>query len=135
VDGVTALRAAAMLAAALAGLQPAGLALAAEGDAQRGEREFQRCLACHSVDPGETAKLQGPSLAGVVGRPAASVAGFQYSDAMRAKRAAGLLWDAAALDRYLADPEAFVPGTLMSVPPLRDEQTRADLIAYLAGQR
>ena len=81
------------------------------------------------------AKLQGPSLFRVVGRPAASLTGFEYSDAMKAKAAAGLVWTADALDRYVADPEAFVPGTLMSVPPLRDERQRADLIAYLASRR
>jgi cytochrome c len=129
------LRAAAMFAAALACLQPAGAARAAGGDAGRGERVFQRCYSCHSVDPGETAKLQGPSLFRVIGRPAASVAGFEYSEAMKAKGAAGLVWTADALDRYVADPEAFVPGTLMSLPPLRDEQERADLIAYLARRR
>jgi cytochrome c2 len=105
----------------------------AAGDAGRGERAFQRCFACHSVDPGETASLQGPSLVGVVGRRAASVPGFEYSAAMREKAAAGLVWDAASLDRYLADPESVVPGTRMSIPPVRDEQERADLIAYLAG--
>jgi cytochrome c len=134
VGGVTVLRAAATLAAALGSLLAAGVAHAAEGDARRGEREFQRCYACHSVDPGETAKLQGPSLAGVVGRRAARLAGFEYSDALKAKAAAGLVWDAPALDRYLADPEAFVPGTAMSVPPLADAQSRADLIAYLGAK-
>ena len=48
------------------------------------------------------------------------------------KGAAGLVWDAATLDRYIADPESVVAGTSMSVPPLRDEQERADLLAYLA---
>ena len=126
---------AAAILAALAGLQPVGAAGAAGGDTARGERVFQRCFACHSVDPKETAKLQGPSLFRVVGRPAASIAGFTYSDAMRAKGAAGLVWTAEALDRYVADPDAFVPGTPMSLPPLRDEQERADLIAYLASRR
>jgi cytochrome c len=126
---------AAVIRAALAGLQPVGAAGAAGGDATRGERVFQRCFACHSVDPKETAKLQGPSLFGVVGRPAASVAGFEYSDAMKAKGAAGLVWTTEALDRYIADPEGFVPGTLMSLPPLRNEQERADLIAYLLSRR
>ena len=44
----------------------------------------------------------------------------------------GLVWDAATLDRYIADPESLVAGTNMSAPPLRDEQERADLLAYLA---
>jgi cytochrome c len=122
-------------------LQRMGLALgfmlsapgvfAQEGDAARGERVFQRCYACHSIAPGETTSVQGPSLFQIVGRPAGAIAGFDYSDAMREKAAAGLVWDAATLDRYIADPEMVVPGTRMSVPPMRDEQERADLIAYL----
>jgi len=51
---------------------------------------------------------------------------------MQKKGVAGLVWEAATLDRYIADPESVVPGTNMSVPPLRDEQERADLLAYLA---
>jgi cytochrome c len=102
------------------------------GDAARGERVFQRCFACHSVDPNEKAKLQGPSLYRIIGRPAGALAGFEYSDAMRSKAASGLVWDSATLERYVADPEALIPGTLMSVPPLREAQDRADLIAYLA---
>ena len=131
------LRVAAVLAAV------AGCLLAAvspvrpgDGDAARGERVFQRCYSCHSVDPTETAQLQGPSLYGILGRRAAAVAGFEYSDAMKAKGAAGLVWTADTLDRFIADPDAFVPGTPMVVlPPLRDEQERADLVAYLAGKR
>ena len=102
------------------------------GDAARGERAFQRCYACHSVDPHEATRLQGPSLYRIIGRPAAAIAGFEYSDAMRQKGADGLVWDAATLERYLSDPEAVVPGTNMNVPPLRDEAERADLVAYLA---
>ena len=104
----------------------------AAADAARGERVFQRCFACHSVDANETARLQGPSLYRIVGRPAGIIRGFEYSDAMRRKGAAGLVWDATTLDRYIADPEGLVPGTAMGAPPLRDEQERADLLAYLA---
>lgn len=106
-------------------------AVADSGDAARGERVFQRCFACHSVDPDEKAKLQGPSLYRVLERPAAAVAGFEYSPAMRAKAAAGLVWTEAMLDRYVADPEGVVPGTQMSIPGLPEERERADLIAYL----
>jgi cytochrome c len=120
------------LAGALILLLPAVASAAGAGDAVRGERTFQRCYSCHSVDPAETAKLQGPSLYRIMGRPAAMVPGFEYSDAMRKKGAAGLVWDAATLERYVADPEDVVPGTSMGAPPLRDEQERADLIAYLA---
>ena len=113
-------------------LLPTVVSAADPGDAMRGERVFQRCYACHSVDPNEKAKLQGPSLYKIIGRPAAAISSFEYSDAMRRKGVAGLVWDAATLDRYIADPESLVAGTNMSVPPLRDEQERADLLAYLA---
>jgi cytochrome c len=54
---------------------------------------------------------------------------------MKAKAAAGLVWDAGTLGLYIADPQAVVPGTRMSMPPLADEQERADIIAYLAAVR
>ena len=125
-----------MLAWRIAGslilLFPAAALAAEAGDPGRGERAFQRCYSCHAVDPNETAKLQGPSLYRIMGRPAAAIPGFAYSDAMQARGAAGLVWDAATLERYIADPESVVAGTSMSAPPLRDAHERADLIAYLA---
>jgi cytochrome c len=102
------------------------------GDAARGQRAFQRCYSCHSVDANETAKLSGPSLYRIIGRPAGSLTGFAYSDAVKTQGAMGLVWDVKTLDRYLADPETVVAGTLMSAAPMRDEQERADVIAYLA---
>jgi len=51
---------------------------------------------------------------------------------MRKRAADGLVWDAATLDAYVTDPDSMVPGTLMSIPPLREPQERMDLIAYLA---
>ena len=123
-----------MLAAAVGCLSAARVTTATGGDAARGARVFQRCFSCHSVDPNETAQLQGPSLYRVLGRRAGSVPGFSYSNAMKAKGAAGLVWTADALDRFVSDPEGFVPGTPMVVlPPLSDAQERADLIAYLAS--
>jgi cytochrome c len=106
-------------------------AQAQQGDAARGERVFQRCYSCHSVDPNETAALQGPSLFQIIGRPAAALPEFEYSQAMRDKAKAGLVWDTATLARFIADPDAVVPGTEMNVQPPHDEQERADLIAYL----
>ena len=121
-----------LLVAALGTPLPGAAGHAEEGNAARGERAFQRCFACHSVDPDEPAKLQGPNLSKLLGRPAAQLPGFAYSQAMRNKAVAGLIWDAATLDRYLADPDSVVAGTAMSVPPVRDAQERADLVAYLA---
>jgi len=121
------------LAAALVVLAGAGDPAAAEGNPRRGERAFQRCFACHSVDPAETARLEGPSLYGVVGRPAAAVAGYAYSEALRARAAAGLVWDGPAIARYIADPQGEIPGTRMTSPPMGDAQERADIVAYLAS--
>jgi cytochrome c len=99
------------------------------GDAERGEDLFDRCAVCHTVEPGKH-KL-GPSLAGVVGRPAASAEGFSYSPAMTAHGEAGVVWALGTLDPFLADPRGVVPGTRMAFPGLKDEADRTDVIAYL----
>lgn len=116
----------------LAGAAPAGAAAGdtVQGDAARGARVFQRCYACHSVDPAETT-LQGPNLHGVVGRPAGAVPDFDYSDALLARGQAGLVWDERTLDAFLADPRGFLPGNAMGFFGLDDPQDRADVIAYL----
>jgi len=107
------------------------VAAPAAADPTRGERVFQRCFSCHSVvDDGS--KLQGPNLKGVVGRRAATLPGFEYSDAMLAAGKNGVVWTRETLDRYLAEPEAVVPGTSMAPPPgLTDPAMRADVIDYL----
>ena len=99
------------------------------GDAQRGEVLFGRCAVCHSPEPGK--HKSGPSLAGVVGRPAGSAEGYnRYSRAMRAHGEAGAVWTPEELQAYLADPRSVVPGTGMLFR-LKDETDRADVIAYL----
>ena len=80
--------------------------------ADPGARAFQRCVACHSMGdsaPGDA----GPPLRGVFGRRAGMVPGFAYSDAMRTAGRRGLIWNETTLARYLADPEAAMPGTAM----------------------
>ena len=104
------------------------LALAAppaSADAARGERVYERCIACHALAYDRV----GPRHCGLIGRRAGAVQGFGYSDAMRQS---GIVWNAKTLDRFLADPPGEVQGTTMTyagVPAARD---RADLIAYLA---
>jgi cytochrome c len=118
-------------------LQVLGLVLASPpraqpaGDARRGERQFQRCFACHSVDPDEKGDLQGPSLYRVVGRKAGAVEGFAYSSALARRAAEGLVWTEDALNKLMTDPEAFVPGTRMAFPGVSEPRERADIIAYL----
>lgn len=76
-----------------------------------GARAFQRCAACHSLQ--EDPRSPAPALRGVVGRRAGTIGSFAYSDAMRAAGRRGVVWDDDTLERFLADPEAVVPGTDM----------------------
>ena len=93
----------------------------------RGELLSFACAACHTLRAGEKT-LIGPNLHGVFGRPAASVAGFEYSAALRGS---GLVWTPRALDAWLADPQRFVPGTTMAFTGLHSADDRRDLIAFL----
>jgi len=97
------------------------------GNAANGEKLFAQCRICHSVEPGRNGL--GPSLHDIVGRPAAQVAGFNFSPAMKNS---GLTWDAATLSDYLRAPMRKVPGTKMAYAGMANDQNRADLIAYLA---
>jgi cytochrome c2 len=98
-------------------------------DVAAGEAVFKsQCGICHSVQAGRN--QVGPSLAGIVGRPAGQVAGFHYSPA---NKNSGLTWDQATLDRYLTNPGALVPHTIMTYGGLKDAEKRANLIAYLAS--
>lgn len=107
-------------------LSPGSPALAA-GDALRGAALFQQCSACHSIKEGE--QMTGPSLAHVWQKKSASNVDFhRYSDAMKR---AHVVWNAETLDKWLADPDAFIPGTSMTFPGLRDRDARQDLITYL----
>lgn len=101
----------------------------AEGDAAKGEKVFLKCKACHDAEQGVN-KI-GPTLKGLVGRKAASVADYKYSEAMSAKGAEGVVWDEATLAIYLPDPKAFVPKTKMAFAGLKKPEEVADVIAYL----
>ena len=104
-------------------------AQAQEGDPAAGKQVFNKCRACHDAEA-EKNKV-GPHLVGVVGRPAASIEGFNYSANMNELAAAGLVWDEAKLAEYLANPKALVPKGKMAFPGLKKEQDRENVIAYL----
>jgi cytochrome c len=101
----------------------------AEGDAAKGEKVFAKCKACHEVEKG--VNKVGPTLKGVVGRKAASVPEYKYSEAMLAKGAEGVVWDEATLTAYLPNPKAYVPKTKMAFAGLPKPEDVADVIAYL----
>lgn len=112
--------------AALLALQTAAHA---DGDAVAGKKVFSRCAACHVVD--KPVNRVGPSLLAVIGRPAASLPDFKYSNAMKAKAAEGLVWDEANLTAYLSDPKGLVPGGSMAFAGLKKPEDVANVIAYL----
>ena len=101
------------------------LASAQAQDAAAGGMAFQQCAECHSPTGADNA---GPGLKGVSGRRAGSKDGFVYSDAMKKST---VVWDDKALDAFLKDPRAVVPGTSMAYGGDDDAKERADLVAYL----
>jgi cytochrome c len=105
---------------ALAASQPQNLAA-------KGKVLYLRCVACHAVSATAPRKV-GPHLQGVFGREAGSIAGFNYSGAMKKS---GLKWDDPNLDRWLKRPSSVVPGTSMVFAGLPNAEDRKALIAYL----
>jgi cytochrome c2 len=114
-----------LLAAALPALAHAA---APAGDAAKGQATFKsQCAVCHAtVDDGKA--HPGPLLAGVVGRKAATVPGFNYSPALKG---AAPTWTVANLDKFLNNAQGMVPGTFMVVK-LTNPMQRQDVLAYLA---
>jgi cytochrome c len=95
------------------------------GDAARGATLYaSRCGACHSL----AENGPGPRHAGLLGRMAGTQPEYEYSTALARSR---ILWSAAMLDRWLANPNAVVPGNKMVVQLANDPRDRADLIAWL----
>ena len=98
----------------------------AQGDPEKGEKVFNKCKACHFVD--EEKNKIGPYLVGIFGRPAGSVEGFKYSDAMKNS---GVVWEDETVTAYLKNPKAYIPGNRMAFAGLRKDEDIADLLAYL----
>ena len=102
----------------------------AAGDAKKGADVFaEECGDCHSAAPGKSKK--GPSLTGVIGRKAGTVANFAgYSDTMKES---GIVWTTDKIDAYIAHPKKVVPAGKMKYDGLEDAAARADVIAYLSS--
>lgn len=112
-------------AAATAGVTAAAPAAAVAADDAK-PAAYAQCAACHSVEPGKHGI--GPSLHGVYGTKAGEIAGFAFSEKLKAS---GLTWDDATLDTWLSGPMKVVPGTKMSYAGMSDPAKRAEIIAYL----
>lgn len=113
-----------LLAAFLVALLTSAPALAADGNAERGEEIYTRCMACHALAQNRV----GPRHCGLFGRKAGSVPNYQYSLAMKKY---GVTWNEETLDKFVENPLKTVPGTKMGYAGVKDPQERADLIAYL----
>ena len=100
-----------------------------QGDPDAGAKVFNKCKACHAVD--EEQNKVGPHLVGIIGRPAGSVEGFRYSEAMADS---GIVWEDETIAAYLKDPKGYVPGNKMVFVGLKKDEDIADLLAYLHQQ-
>jgi cytochrome c len=100
----------------------------AAADLKRGELLSFACAACHTFGAAGQQTMIGPNRHGVFGRPAAALADFEYSPALRAS---SLVWTPRAIEAWLADPSSFVVGTTMTFTGYRAPADRRDLIAYL----
>lgn len=99
-----------------------------EAEQTAGRQLFKdHCAACHTQKPGPRVVF-GPSLEGVVGRPAGSVAGFPFSAALKIS---GLVWTEDNLRKWIADSTRMVPNTLMLHVSISDPAEQIYLIAYL----
>jgi len=107
--------------------------IAALADVVRGEALFRPCRACHMIGEGAVHRV-GPDLNGLVGRRIGSAAGYEYSDDLTEAGAEGEIWTDETLDRFLAGPRAYFPGTNMVFRGITASEDRAALIAYLSAE-
>jgi cytochrome c len=120
-DGRT--RAFVAFAILLGAMAATGSPAKAAGSVGRGEELYQGCQDCHSIEKNDV----GPMHKGVVGRTSGTVPGYNYSPALRSAK---IVWTEENLDKWLTDPQAFIPGTKMFYE-VKNPQDRADLIAFL----
>lgn len=113
-------------------LPPIGPFLA-NADVESGATIFKKCASCHNDVEGGSNKI-GPNLWDIIGRVPGAIEGFKYSSAMASFGPEHGPWDFEALNHFLLKPKDFIKGTSMGFAGLKDEQDRADIIAYLNQQ-
>lgn len=115
----------------------------AAGDAAKGEREFNKCKACHMIQAADGTDIvkggkTGPNLYGVIGRAAGAQEGFRYGPSLAAAGEAGLVWDEENLATYVKDPKAFLveftgDAKARSAMSFKLAKGGEDVAAYLAS--
>ncbi len=103
----------------------------AGGDATAGEKIFKKCKACHMIGEGAKSRT-GPPLNDMVGAEVGDLEGFKYSKGMVALAEEDTVWTIENLNALFLKPRDFVTKTKMSFAGLKNEEDRANLIAYLA---
>jgi cytochrome c2 len=88
---------------------------------------LKECVVCHSIESGGPLRV-APPLHGIVGARKARYAWYAYSDALRK---VGGTWTEADLDKFLANPSKFAPGTNKTILGITDAKQRAEIIAAL----
>lgn len=93
-----------------------------------GAKLFRACAPCHSLEP-DGLQRSGPHFAGLFGRPAGSVPGYDYSPSLRR---AGIVWNERTLHALFEQgPDAFVPGSKMPLQRINDEAALNALVDYM----
>ena len=115
--------------AAPAAVEPV-LPLLASASAEEGQTVARKCAACHTFEKGGPNRV-GPNLYGIIGADKAHLEGFSYSSALA--NAPGK-WTYEDLDKFLAKPSGFLPGTKMTFAGLSSAKDRANILAYMREQ-
>jgi cytochrome c len=94
---------------------------------EKGAAAAKKCAACHTFEKGGPNRV-GPNLFGIVERARGSEAGFNYSAALKGKPGK---WTFDDLNKFIASPKGFLPGTSMAFAGVPKDSERADIINYL----
>ena len=95
-------------------------------DIDAGKKQFNKCAACHSVEP--DVHLMGPSLHGLMGRQVGSIADFPFSETMET---ADFIWTEEILSDFIESPMQYMPGTVMPFGGIRKAEQRQALNCYI----